>query len=589
MFNKIFKKGDQNSQDKKSPFKKGGERGGFQFKKFRYIPKTLSKFEKRLILILFFVILGSIFWLGIRAYPKHIRIEPDYGGTYSEGVVGEPLYINPILAPSSDTDLDISKLVFSGLMKYNEKQEQIPDLAENYEVSEDQKNYIFRLRKNAKWHDSQNLTADDVVFTVQCIKNPEYQSPLRANFQNIAVEKIDDYTIKFTLTEETFAPFLKESTTFGILPQHIWSGIPPKNVFLSEYNLKPIGSGPFKFFEYKKDKKSGVIKSYTLALFKDYFGKKPYIKEISFKFYDDYPALISAYNHKEVDGISFVPAEEKSNIKKKVNYFLLKLPRYYNIFLNQSKNKILEKKEVRKALVFGVDRQRIVNEALSGEGMIVDSPVLPGFLGFNPEVQKYNYDPSKANDILHQAGWRDDDRDGIRSQSDTKLEITLTYAAQPEFAQASAVIRENWEKIGVKTNLQEIDPTILQSEYIRPRNYEALIYGQLISRDPDPYPFWHSSQREDPGLNLTSFKDKTADTLLEEARQTSDEKERRLKYLHFQNILAEEVPAVFLYSSTYLYGAKKNVRGIELEYITTPSDRFSNIENWYIKINRRWK
>lgn len=561
----------------------------FQLGKLKYIPRVLSSFEKRLIFILILIIFGSLAWLGTLFYQKHVRIEPEYGGAYTEGIVGEPLYINPILAPASDTDLDISKLVFSSLLKYNEKQKQVLDLAENYEISPDQKNYIFHLKKDVKWHDGKKFTADDVIFTVQCIKNPEYQSPFRTNFQNVAVEKIDDYTVKFTLTGEVFAPFLAESTTFGILPQHIWSGIPAKNVFLSEYNLKPIGTGPYRFSEYKKDKSTGAIKSYTLSSFNDYFGKKPYIKEITFKFYDDYPELISAYNKKEIEGISFIPAQNKSNIKKEINYFLLKLPRYYTIFLNQLKNKILEEKEVRKALAFAIDRQRIIDEALAGEGMIVDSPVLPGFLGFNPEVQKYNYEPEKANEILHQAGWRDEDHDGIRSKNDQNLEITLTYVAEEEFSKAALIIKENWEKIGVKTNLQEIDPTILQSEYIRPRNYEALIYGQLISHDPDPYPFWHSSQREDPGLNLTSFKDKTADTLLEEARKTSDENERRLKYLHFQNILAEEVPAIFLYSSTYLYGVKKNIKGIELEYITTPSDRFANIENWYIKINRRWK
>lgn len=586
MFNKIFK---WRGNPSRNNGEKTSSRPKIQLKKLKYIPRVLSRPEKRLILFLFLVIFGSLIWLGILTYKRHIKIEPDYGGTYIEGIVGEPLYLNPILAPASDTDLDMSKLVFSGLMKYNEKQEQVPDLAESFEVSDDQKNYTFHLKKNIKWHDGKNLTANDVIFTVQCIKNPEYQSPLRANFQNVAIEKIDEYAVKFTLTGEAFSPFLKESTTFGILPQHIWSGIPPKNVFLSEYNLKPVGSGPYKFSEYKKDKKTGVIKSYTLISFEDYFDKKPYIKEIIFKFYDDYPSLIAAFNKKEIDGISFIPAEKKSDISKEINYFLLKLPRYYNIFLNQSKNKILEEKEVRKALAFAIDRQRIVDEALEGEGMIVDSPVLPGFLGFNPEVQKYNYNTSKANEILHQANWRDDDHDGIRSKNDTKLEINLTYAAQEEFTRASSIIKENWEKIGIKTNLQEIDPTVLQSEYIRPRNYEALIYGQLISHDPDPYPFWHSSQREDPGLNLTSFKDKTADTLLEEARKTSDEKERRLKYLHFQNILAEEVPTIFLYSSTYLYGVKKNVKGIELEYITTPSDRFANIVNWFIKINHRWK
>lgn len=590
MFKNIFS-GRRDKKEFKSELKgkSGSKLKNIKLKNIKHIPKILSKGEKMLVLGLVIIIFGSLIWLGFISYPKYIQENPAYGGSYVEGVVGQPQFLNPILAPASDSDLDITRLVFSSLLRYNENQELVVDLAERYEISEDQKNYTFYLKKGVKWHDGQELTADDVVFTVQSIKNPEYQSPLRANFIGVAVEKIDDYSLKFTLTGDTFAPFLKENTTFGILPQHIWQKIPSKNITLSEYNLEPIGSGPFKFKEYKVDKKTNIISSYSLITFGDYFDKKPYIEEFTFKFFNDYAEMISAYNKKEIEGLSYIPASEKSNLKKEINYYLLRLPRYYAIFFNQSKNEFLEDEEVRQALTYGTDRQRIINEALDGEGVTIDSPILKGFLGHNPEVKKYEFDPVKANEMLHKAGWNKINDDGYRTKDDKVLEITLTYASQSEFNQISQIIAENWKEIGVKTNLQEIDSTILQSEYIRPRNYEALIYGQLISHDPDPYPFWHSSQREDPGLNLTSFKNKSADNLLEEARKTNDEDERIIKYLHFQNIVAEESPAIFLYSPTYLYGVNKKVKGINLEFITTPSDRFTDIVNWYIKIERSWK
>lgn len=560
-----------------------------KLRQLKYLPKFLSLKEKRAILVLFVIILVALGWIGFKTYKQHIKIVPGTGGHYIEGVVSEPKYINPILSPSSDSDSDISKLIFSGLMKYNEKQQLVPDLAESYEVTEDQKNYIFHLKQGVKWHDGRNLTADDVVFTVHTIKNPEIESPLKTAFQRVAVEKIDDFTVKFTLTKDPYAPFLTENSTFGILPKHIWEEILPKNFPLAKYNLEPIGSGPYKFKEYKKDKKTGTIKSYTLETFEDYFDKKPYIQEITFKFFNDYPELINAYNKRKITGISYIPPKEKKNIKKEINFYDLKLPQYYAIFFNQTKNTALQEKKVRQALAYAIDREKIISQALQGKAVLANSPIPPNFPGHNPEIKKYEYNPDLAHELLHKAGWRDEDKDGKRAKDNKKLEIRLTFINQPEFLETAKIIKKNWEDVGATVSLEAIDPLELQSEYIRPRNYQALLYGELITYDPDPYPFWHSTQRQDPGLNLTSFKDKSVDRLLEEARKTNNPDERRIKYLHFQNIIAEEVPAIFLYSPTYLYGINKKVKGVKLEYVGIPADRFAGLGNWYININREWK
>ena len=580
-----------------------------KIKNITYIPKVLSKAERIIISIAFVCISGSIIYIAFTAIPEFIHEKPAYGGTYIEGVVGQPQFINPILAPASDSDSDITKLIYSSLLAYDENQELVLDLAENYEISEDQKNYTFYIKSGIKWHDGEEVTADDIVFTVQTIKNPEYQSPLKTSFSGVAIEKIDDYTVKFILTGDTFSPFLKENTTFGIIPKHIWQDIPPKSATLSEYNLEPVGSGPYQFKEYKKDKKTSFINSYTLFAFENYFDKKPYIEEITFRFYDEYPILISAYNKKEIEGVSFLPTEEKEALKKEISEYTLKLPRYYAIFFNEAENDVLADTKIRKAIAYSIDRQKIIDEVMMGQGMIIDSPILPGFLGHNPEIKKYDYDPEKAKTILKEQGWKIEEKSeedeeeteaekveenavemgNFRYKDNVELEITLTYALQPEFSQIFQIISENLKEVGISMIPQEIDSTILQSEYIRPRNYEALIYGQLISHDPDPYPFWHSSQRENPGLNLTAFKNKSVDNLLEEARKTSNEEERVKKYLHFQNVVASEVPAVLLYSPTYLYGVNKKIKGINLEYVAIPSDRFANIVNWYIKTDRYWK
>lgn len=561
--------------------------------KWKYLLRVLSKPERIVVYVAVLALLGSAGWLGWQFSWQHIESEPKSGGHHIEGMVGEPQYINPLFAQGSDVDMDITRLVFSSLMEYNSQQELVPDLAESYEVSEDGKNYTFHLRQNAHWHDGEQLTADDIVFTVQTIKNPSYQSVLLANFQDVAVEKVDDFTVKFTLTGESLSPFLKENTTFGIIPEHIWQEVIPANVLLTEYNLSPVGSGPFVFAEYKKDKRTGIIDSYTLVKNNNYHQVAPYLDKITIKFFSDDSGVINAYNAKEITGISYLPPEERENVSKKVEkdlaYYNLKLPRYYALFFNQPQNSILKSKEVRQALAYGTNREEIINQVFDNEGVKIDAPILESFLGHNPDSKKYEYDKEQANTILHEDGWDEINEEGYRHQGDDVLELTITTTDQLEIGNLANLLQKQWKEMGVKVNVELIDPTELQTEYIKPRNYEILLYGQLMGHDPDPYPFWHSTQRQDPGLNLTSFKDPTADDLLETARKTSNEEERIKKYLHWQNIMTEELPALFLCSPTYAYAVDKSVQGIELEYITVPSDRFTNAANWYMKVNRKWE
>ena len=180
-----------------------------QWKQLKQLPKTFSKQENQIVKILAIIILICLLFLIYVNYFKNLTTVPKNGGEFSEALIGSPLYINPILAQSHiDADLDLSHLIFSGLLKYNENLEIIPDLAEKYEISEDQKTYTFYLVKNAKWHDGEELTASDVIFTFQSIQDPDFKSPLYRSFEGVNVEKIDDYTVKFTL-QEPYAAFLK--------------------------------------------------------------------------------------------------------------------------------------------------------------------------------------------------------------------------------------------------------------------------------------------------------------------------------------------------------------------------------------------
>lgn len=554
---------------------------------FQQLPAVLSVWEQRLALICVLIFLGALGCLGVRFYLGHTDVLAKAGGEYTEGIVGNPKYVNPVLAATNDTDLDISRLVFSGLFRYDSQGSLAPDLAESYELSEDQKTYTIHLRSGITWHDGEPLTAHDVLLTIDYIQSSEVKSPLAGNFRGVTADSTDERTISLTL-REPFAPFL-DSLTFGVIPAHVWEGIPVSSFGLAEANLKPIGTGPYKFNSLKKDR-SGNIKSYELLRNTQYHGNTPYIEKITFRFYPDLISLIDAGKNKKVEGLGYIPKESKEELSKNRELVphLMRLPQYTAVFLNQ-KNSVLKIAEIKQALAYSIDKPEIIQSVLKGEGEAIHGPILPGSIGYNPDIQKYDFNPAKAMELLDAAGWKTSEDSELRRKGDQELRFTLTTIDQPDFVATANLLKEYWQKIGIGMELRIIDSSRIEKYVIKPRDYEALLVGEIVGTDPDPYSFWHSSQGRDPGLNLSVFVNKDVDQLLEEARKTSDPEQRRVKYLHFQNILAEQLPAIFLYNPTYTYGLPKKVKGFDLERITVPADRFTNVESWYIRTFRQWR
>ncbi len=476
------------------------------------------------------------------------------------------------------------QLIYSGLLKYNSEGKLTEDLAESYEVSEDSLVYTFHLRKNARWHDGEAVSAADLVFTVNALQDPAYKSPLRYNWQGVEVRQIDDYTVSFSLKSPYFG-FLGNLTT-GILPKHIWENVSPEKFSLADYNLRPIGSGPYKFTDFQKDS-GGNILSYDLNSFPEYYKGKPYISRITLYFYPDESSLVEAYNKKEIKGMNNITPEGAAAIKDSKNTVLYELgyPRYFSVFFNQNKSVPLASDEVRLALAAAVNRQEIIDKVLFGKGVAVYFPFLPQMSEYATDVQKQEFDIEKANKILDDNKWERGD-DGIREKNGVKLEFDLLTSDWPELAQTADILHEQWKKIGVDAKVSVLAISDLQQNYIRPREYDALLFGQVANLNPDPYPYWHSDGKRDPGLNFALFDDKNADALLEEARGELDEQKRIEKYREFQKILSEKNPAVFLYSPYYIYPVDKQVKGIDAKIINNPSGRFANVEEWYIKTKR---
>ena len=462
------------------------------------------------------------------------------------------------------------------------------DLAESYTIEPDNLTYTFSLKKNVKWHDGKDFTADDVVYTIQTIQNPNFNSPLRSNWKGVRVEKVDDYTIKFIL-KNVYSQFLN-NLTFGILPKHLWGNLGENNFALAEYNLKAKGTGPFKVKRLTKDK-DGKIASIEMIANEEYYGKKPSIEKLTFELYNDEDSVISAYNRREIKGINYLSPKNAKRIMdtEDSNIQRLHLPRYFAVFFNQTKSVPLSDKNVRLALSYATDKNKLVADVLGSEGTKIDTAISPGIPGYNQATKVYDYNVEEAKKILDAAGWIDSDNDGIREKGDAKISFTLYSTDWPEFIETTKMLQAMWKEVGANVEIKSLQVNDLQNGYIKTRNYEALLFGEVLNYNPDPFSFWHSSQKKDPGLNLALYDNQEADKILEGIRQEIDPAARTEKYNRFQDLVADDAPVIFLYSPYYLYVQSNSIKNANLSNIMTPADRFNSVENWYVTTTRAWK
>ena len=565
---------------------------------FFYLPRVLSQKERFVISGLLVIALGSLVAIPISAHYQDTVAAADYVGSWSEAVVGSPQHINPLLLQANDADSDLTNLVFAGLMRYDRGGKLVPDLAESYTVSDDGLLYTFKLKPNLRWHDGQELTADDVLFTIITAQNADYGSPQRVNWQGVDVTKQDDSTITFRL-KNRYAQFLSNAT-LGILPRHLWENTKATNFSLSENNLKPVGAGPYKFSNIKRDT-LGNIRSLELISFDKYAGGRPYIERIAFRFYDSEQAAVDGYNKGKTEGLSSVSALQLDTLrlKKKLSIVHFKLPRYFGVFFNQNRSQALADKNVRLALNHATDKQAILKGALNGNGLAVDSPLLPGIIDIPSASCVYAFDPEKANALLDKAGWKYEQDSKVRTKevksSDNKttqkakLEISITTSSWPELVAVANILKTQWESVGASVAITNLSvPEVQQA--IKERDYDALLFGEVLGLDPDPFSFWHSSQKKDPGLNLALYDDREADKILEDARQIMDPAMRQARYSQLQKIIIDDAPVVFLYSPDYLYILPKKIhRDNGSGILAMPAHRFDTVHEWYIDTRRTAK
>lgn len=551
--------------------------------------RTASVREKITVFSLALIVsLGLGFWLTMM-YRSFTVPVPAMGGVYTEGMIGAPTHLNPLLLvpPFSSTDDDLVSMIYSSLFSYDDTGAIVPDIAENLEVSGDGKTYTIHMKRNVKWHDGRDLTADDVLFTVRLLQDPAYRSPLRANWQGVDVSKQDDFTVIFSLKKAYFD--FSENLIVGILPKHVWEGISPERFALADANLNPIGSGPYRAESFKKDS-NGSILSYELRAFPNYFGATPHIQKLLFYFYGSEEALLDAYDRREVQGMSNISPEKFSAIEGRKDAVVHQLtqPRVFAVFLNEKKNAALADESVRRALSLSTDREEIVRKVLRGYGRPAFSPFLKEMIGYSDAGEKYAFNADEAAKVFDDAGWKRGD-DGLRAKDGVRLEFDLSTLNWPNLVETANILKTQWESAGAVVSVRVLETTTDAQQEIGSRNYSALLSGLATTFDPDPYSFWHSSQKEEPGHNFSQFENKDADNLLATARETIDNNARAELYRNFQGILAEKMPAVFLYAPDYLYVMNNDVSGFSVKALNTPSSRFEGISRWYVETKRVWK
>lgn len=554
------------------------------------LPSLLNWKEKTLIVVFCLILAGLYSWKARESYLESTKLSPVVGGEYTEGIIGVPRYINPAISQTNEVDEVLSSLIFSSLFKFDSEGKLKNDLVDSYTISEDKTTYRLVLRNNAnfKWQDKNiPLNADDVLFTVSVIKNADYDSPLQANFDGVTFEKVDDYTIDV----KTKAPFGQTLSllTFGILSKNFWDKISPDNFSLAQYNLKPVGSGPYVFYEFRKDN-NGNILTYQLRANKDYYGDIPFIETINFKFYSTNEEMIAAYNKGEIMAMGGISPSKASSLDPEIgNLYTINMPQYFAVFFNQTKSKPLADSVVRTALAYATDKKDLVNKVLNGMGTPIEGPYLPFMPGYTPNTKIYDFTLEYANNILDAQGWKDSNDDGIRDKGGVNLEFTLTTGDDPELTQTADFLKDSWSKIGAKVEIKVYSLNDLTQNYIKNRDYDSLLFGEVLSLDPNPFVFWHSSERKDPGLNLANYYNKDVDKLLEDAQTLTDEAARQEKYQQFQKLVIDDVPAVFLYSPYYLYTINNEVGGVNIKTISLPGQRLNDSSKWYMNTQRVWK
>jgi peptide/nickel transport system substrate-binding protein len=505
---------------------------------------------------------------------------PAEGGTYIEGVTSSPQFMEPILA-ASDVDEDVVRLVFAGLTQFDRDGTVIPDLA-SFATSADGKVWTFTIRADAKWHDGEPVTAADVLYTVSLVQDKAYVGAFSDAFQGVKAEAVSAQVVRFTLPE-AFGAFAA-NTTIPLMPAHSLTGVGYNDLARSSFNMRPVGAGPFRVVE-------ADARQVVLTRSADYYKvrpdrTRPYLDRIVLRAYPSAAEALTAVSRGEIDAIGGLSTGDAVRARGYKNMSLYSFPTsdYTALFFNVRPQKaIFRDRVVRQAIATAIDKGRVLDVAADGRGRVADELVPPTSWAYVRDVARYEHSANNARAMLDAADWKDHDGDGIRDKGGVKLAFAISTSDDASRVAAALQIVDDLGQVGIAAELRAVPFNVLLDKVVSERSYDALLIGITGSGDPDPYPLFHSSEIADPGHNFSGYFTLPLDRALENSRRTSDQAKRLELISTVFQAVATEVPVIFLYYPDYLYAQRTDVQGLRIMPITSPSDRFWNAGDWYVK------
>ncbi len=519
---------------------------------------------------------------------NYVAKQPVEGGMYAEGVVGRLDTLNPIYA-ATQSERSASNLLFSSLLRYDAQNNLESDLAETYTRSDDGKEYTVHMRKDANWHDGKRVTADDVMFTMKLIKNPASRSYMYRTWQDIKVEEIDRYTLKFVLNNP-YAPF-PHALTFGILPKHILETTAPARMRENTFNRQPVGSGPFVFRNIQSINPATDRAVLSLVRNDSYYRGPVKLERFqlhTFKTHDD---LRKGFLSQEINAANDVTARDVMEIKKDspngVTVSSAKLNNAAFAFLRMD-SPILQDAAVRKALVKATNQREII-KSIGGLASPLYGPLLADQIGGRVDTSQAMFDKAAAEAELDAAGWVRG-QNGSRMKDGQPLTLIIVAPKRGDFIEVAETLAKQWQAVGVSVNIQKVDADTLEQNIIKPRAYDVLIYELALGADPDVFAYWHSSQASVRGYNLSNYKSSTVDDALIGARARIEPDLRQAKYLSFYKQWVADAPAVALYQPHLHYIMTDGTMSMARETaVVDDLNRYHQIETWTIQSDEQFK
>ncbi|MDX9865496.1 MAG: peptide ABC transporter substrate-binding protein [Anaerolineaceae bacterium] len=550
----------------------------------------MKKLRWQLIIIFLTGLVVGILLLGEQPAVQTLAPAPVQGGVYTEALIGAPQRFNPLLDYYNAVDRDVDALVYSGLVKFDSRGVPHPELAESWGISQDGMTYNFALRPGITWHDGEPFTTDDVLFTIEMMREGEGLVPtdITVFWQEVEVKVFSDLSLQFVLPEP-FAPFL-DYLTFGVLPQHILGDRSFAEMVDDDYNLSPVGTGPYRFDRVVVE--NGQISGVLLSVNTEYYRDPAYIEQIVLNFYPDARAALEAYRQGVVQGVGLISLDilEEALAEPNLAMYAMRKPELTMVIfnLNNPEVEFLQEVDVRRALLAGLNRQWMINTILRGQGIIADGPILPDTWAYYPKTERVAFDRDTAIKLLREAEYVvAGEENPVRTKEEVALRFELLYPDTEMHARLAEAIQTNWAELDVDVSITPVPYEELVNVYLKDRRFQAVLIDLNLTRtpDPDPYPFWDQAMATG-GQNYSQWDNRIASEYIEQARVVADLGERERLYRNFQVIFGEELPALPLYYPIYNYGVAYDVQGVSVGPLYDNSDRFNTVTEWFLVAKR---